>query len=64
MLKLLHNAMKNTSESNWAKLDTLSEAEINTSDIPPLPKEFFSQSRWWKPISPLNAIEEILENFC
>jgi len=54
--------MNNTSESNWAKLDTLSEAEIDTSDIPPLPKEFFSQSRWWKPVSPVNAIEEILEN--
>lgn len=41
----------------------MSEAEIDTSDIPPLPKEFFSQSRWWKPVSPLNVIEEILENF-
>jgi hypothetical protein len=64
MLKLLHDAMKNTSETNWAKLDTLSELEIDTSDISPLTEEFFNKSCWWKPVSPLNAIEEILENFC
>jgi hypothetical protein len=63
MLKLLHNAMKNTSKTNWAKLDALSEAEIDTSDIPPLTEDFFNKSRWWKPVSPINAIEEILENF-
>ena len=55
--------MKNTSETNWAKLDALSEEEIDTSDIPPLTEDFFNKSRWWKPESPLNAIEEILENF-
>lgn len=55
--------MNNTSETNWAKLDALSESEIDTSDIPPLTDEFFNKSRWWKPASPLNVIEEILENF-
>jgi hypothetical protein len=55
--------MKNTSETNWAKLDALSEEEIDTSDILPLTEEFFNKSCWWKPVSPLNAIEEILENF-
>jgi hypothetical protein len=55
--------MNNTSETNWAKLDGLSESEIDTSDIPPLTEEFFNESRWWKPKYPLNAIEEILENF-
>ena len=54
--------MNNTSESNWAKLDALSEIEIDTSDISPLTKDFFNKSRWWKQVSPLNAIEEILEN--
>ena len=63
MLKLLHNAMNDTSETNWAKLDALPESEIDTSDIPPLTDEFFNKSRWWKPVSTLNAIEEILENF-
>lgn len=55
--------MKNTSETNWDKLDALSESEIDTSNIPPLTKEFFNKSRWWKPVSQLNAIEEVLENF-
>ena len=63
MLKLLHNSINNTSETNWAKFDAMSESEIDTSDIPPLTKEFFNKSRWWKPLSSLNAIEEILENF-
>ena len=52
MLKLLHNAMKNTSETNWTKLDALTESEIDTSDIPPLTEEFFNKSRWWKPVFP------------
>jgi hypothetical protein len=37
--------MNNTSETNWAKVDSLTEAEIDTSDIPPLTEEFFSKSR-------------------
>ena len=63
MLKLLHNDMNNNSETNWDKLEALSESEIDTSDIPPLTDEFFNKSRWWKQVSPLNAIEEILKNF-
>ncbi len=59
MLKLLHNVMNNNSETNWAKLDALSESEIDTSDIPPLPEEFFNKSRWWKPVSPLNALVQV-----
>ena len=55
--------MKNISEMNLAKLDALSESEIDTSDIAPLTEDFFNKSRWWKPKSPLNAVEEILENF-
>lgn len=51
--------MNNTSETNWAKLDALSEAEIDTSDIPPLNEEFFNNSRWWKPVSPLNAFVQV-----
>ena len=45
------NIMSNTSETNWAKLDALSESEIDTSDIPPLTASFFNKSRWWKPSS-------------
>jgi hypothetical protein len=41
------NVMNNTSKTDWEKIDALTEAEINTSDIPPLTEEFFRQSRWW-----------------
>ncbi len=36
--------MNNTSKTNWEKLDSLTEEEIDTSDIPPLTEEFFSKS--------------------
>jgi hypothetical protein len=44
--------MNNSSETNWAKLDAMTESEIDTSDIPPLTEEFFNKSRWWKPVAP------------
>ena len=55
--------MNNTSETNWAKLDALSESEIDTSDVPPLTEEFFNKSLWWEHVFPSNAIKEILEDF-
>ena len=51
--------MNNNSETNWAKLDTRSESEIDTSDISPLTEDFFNKSRWWKPVSPLNALVQV-----
>jgi uncharacterized protein (DUF4415 family) len=47
------------SKTNWAKVDSLTEAEIDTSDIPPLTEEFFSKSHWWKPVEPLSALVQI-----
>jgi hypothetical protein len=41
--------MESNSETNWAKLDAMTESEIDTSDIPPLTEEFFNKSCWWKP---------------
>jgi uncharacterized protein (DUF4415 family) len=51
--------MNNTSKTNWDKVDALTEAEIDTSDIPPLSEEFFTKSRWWKPMSSLDVIVQI-----
>jgi hypothetical protein len=48
------NDMNSSSRTNWEKVDSLTEEEIDTADIPPLTKEFFSKSRWWKPVAPLN----------
>ena len=35
---------------------------IDTSDIPPLTEEFFSKSRWWKPVKPLNVTVQVDPN--
>ncbi len=56
------NAMNSTSGTNWEKVDSLTEAEIDTSDIPPLTEEFFNQSRWWKPVEPLNVLVHVDPN--
>ena len=51
--------MNNISETNWEKVDALTEEEIDTSDIPPLTDEFFIKSRWWKPVAPLNVLVKV-----
>ncbi len=53
------NAMNSTSRTNWEKVDSLTEAEIDTSDIPPLSEEFFSKSRWWKPVESLSVLVQV-----
>ncbi len=37
--------MKNISKTNWAKLETMPDEEIDTSDIPPLDENFFANAR-------------------
>jgi uncharacterized protein (DUF4415 family) len=51
--------MNNTSETNWDRVDALTEDEIDTSDIPPITEEQMSRSRWWKPVNPLNVLVEV-----
>ena len=34
--------MSNTSKTNWAKIDAMTDDDIDTSDIPPLTDEFFA----------------------
>ena len=53
------NAMNNTSKTNWEKVDALTEAEIDTSDIPPLTEEFFRKLQWWKPVEQLNVLVQV-----
>lgn len=53
------NDMNNSSRTNWDKVDSLAEKEIDTSDIPPLTEEFFGKSRWWKPVTPMNVIVQV-----
>jgi uncharacterized protein (DUF4415 family) len=56
------NTMNSTSKTNWEKVDSLTEEEIDTSDIPPLTEEFFSKSQWWKPVAPLNVLIQVDPN--
>ena len=37
--------LNNTSQTNWAKLEAMTDEEIDTSDIPPLDEKFFASAR-------------------
>lgn len=39
------NTLKNTSQTDWARLDALTDEEIDTSDIPSLDDSFFSKAQ-------------------
>ncbi len=51
--------MNDISRTNWENVDSLTEEEVDTSDIPPLTEEFFSKSRWWKPAAPLDILVQV-----
>ena len=38
------NDSKSSSETNWERIDQLTESEIDTSDIPPLDDAFFTNA--------------------
>jgi uncharacterized protein (DUF4415 family) len=42
-------ASKNTSRSNWARVDALTNEETDTSDAPALSEAFFQRAHWRKP---------------
>ena len=39
--------MKKLSKTNWAKLKTMKDSDINLSDIPELDDTFFSEAKLW-----------------
>jgi hypothetical protein len=41
--------MSNTSRTNWAKIDVMTDDDIDTSDISPLTEEFFAEAELWMP---------------
>lgn len=43
--------MNNTSRTDWARIDAMSDNEIDTSDIPPLTDEFFAKAKLRMPSS-------------
>ena len=42
--------MNNTSETNWTRVDALTDPEVDTSDVPALSEEFFAKARWRMPV--------------
>ncbi|MBE9080089.1 hypothetical protein IQ241_22820 [Romeria aff. gracilis LEGE 07310] len=43
--------MSNTSKTDWSRIDAMTDDDIDTSDIPPLGDEFFSQAKLRMPAS-------------
>ena len=43
--------MSSTSKTDWARIDAMSDHEIDTSDIPPLTDEFFAKAKLPMPSS-------------
>ncbi|MGI9105715.1 MAG: BrnA antitoxin family protein [Pyrinomonadaceae bacterium] len=41
--------LKKPSETDWARIDSMTDEEIDTSDIPPLDAEFFATAQWRMP---------------
>ena len=41
--------LKKKSETDWARIDSMTDDEIDTSDIPPLDDEFFKSAKWQLP---------------
>lgn len=47
--------MNNTSKTDWARVDALTDEDIDTSDIAPLSEEFFAKAQWRVPASTLTV---------
>ena len=41
--------LKKPSETDWARIDSMSDEEIDTSDVPPLDDAFFARAQWRMP---------------
>src|SRR6266571_2159094 len=39
------NNLKNSSKTNWARIDQMTDKEVDTSDIPPLDDAFFANAK-------------------
>lgn len=47
--------MNNTSKTDWARIDAMSDEDIDTSDIPPLSEEFFAKAQLRMPKSSIKV---------
>ncbi len=49
------NNMKSSSQTDWARVDALTDETIDTSDIPPLTEAFFARATLRVPRRPVAA---------
>jgi uncharacterized protein (DUF4415 family) len=48
--------MNNTSRTDWARIDAMTDYDIDTSDIPPLTDEFFARAKVRMPASNASTV--------
>jgi len=51
--------LKNTSRTNWEALESMSDEDIDYSDIPPLTDEFFENAALRIPVAQVNNLIKI-----
>jgi uncharacterized protein (DUF4415 family) len=51
--------MKNTSRTDWARIDAMSDKDIDTSDIPPLSEKFFAKAQLRMPKSAVTTTVQV-----
>jgi len=53
------DAMNNTSRTDWARIDAMSDEDIDTSDIPSLSGEFFAKAQLRMPKLPVKVSVQV-----
>ncbi len=51
--------MEKPSETDWEGLASMTDEEIDFSDIPPLPDTFFKRARLWHPQPKITVMDEL-----
>jgi uncharacterized protein (DUF4415 family) len=54
--------MSNTSKTNWAKIDAMTDDDIDTSDIPPLTDDFFSEAKLRMPVAAISTVSVSIDS--
>ncbi len=60
------NATKHSAATNWERIDSLTDEQIDTSEIPPLDDDFFARAQVQMPSKPtvvLNVDEDVYQWF-
>ena len=59
--------LKKPSETDWARIDRMTDEEIDTSDSPPLDEAFFATAQWRMPekktVVTLSVDDDVLKWF-